>query len=147
MAFCWRGPIRTKQGREFLPQMYADVVEMNELSERVIGCAFQVLNTLGPGFLESVHENAMVHELRKAGLAVAQQQGITILYNGVVAGEYAVDPLVEARIIVELKAIKALDNAHAAQWINYLKATGLQLCLLLNLGKSRLVIRRFALGL
>ena len=120
---------------------------MNELSKRVIGCAFQVLNTLGPGFLEKVYENAMVHELRKVGLAVVQQQGITVLYDGVVVGEYAVDLLIEGRIIVELKAIRALDNAHAAQCISYLKATGLQLCLLLNFGKSRLEIRRFALGL
>jgi GxxExxY protein len=127
--------------------MHADGVEMNELSKRVIGCAFQVLNTLGPGFLEKVHENAMVHELRKAGVAVVQQQGITVLYDGVVVGEYAVDLLIEGRIIVELKAIRALDNAHAAQCISYLKATGLQLCLLLNFGKSRLEIRRFALGL
>jgi GxxExxY protein len=127
--------------------MHADGVEMNELSKRVIGCAFQVLNTLGPGFLEKVYENAMVHELRKAGLAVVQQQGITVLYDGVVVGEYAVDLLIEGKIIVELKAIRALDNAHAAQCINYLKATGLQLCLLLNFGKSRLEIRRFALGL
>jgi GxxExxY protein len=120
---------------------------MNELSECVIGCAFRVLNTLGSGFLEKVYENAMVHELRKTGLAVVQQRGIIVLYDGIVVGEYAVDLLVEDRIIVELKAIRALDNAHAAQCINYLKATGLQLCLLLNFGRSRLEIRRFALGL
>ena len=127
--------------------MDAYAVGINEISERVIGCAFRVLNALGPGFLEKVYENAMVHELRKAGLAVAQQQGVTVVYDGIVVGEYAVDLLVEGRIIVELKAIKALDSAHAAQCINYLKATGLQLCLLLNFGKARLEIRRFALGL
>lgn len=125
----------------------ADDVGINGLSERVVGCAFRVLDTLEPGFLEKVYENAMVHELRKAGLAVAQQQGVTVIYDGIVVGEYAVDLLVEGRIIVELKAIKALDSAHAAQCINYLKATGLQLCLLLNFGKPRLEIRRFALGL
>ena len=127
--------------------MDADDLGINEISERVIGCAFRVLNALGPGFLEKVYENAMVHELRKAGLVVAQQQGVTVVYDGIVVGEYAVDLLVEGRIVVELKAIKALDSAHAAQCINYLKVPGLQLCLLLNFGKARLEIRRLALGL
>ena len=127
--------------------MHADEAETNQLSERIIGAAFQVLNTLGAGFLEKVYENALAHELRKAGLTVAQQHGITVTYDGVVVGEYAVDLLVEGTIIVELKAIKALDNAHTAQCLNYLKATGLHLCLLLNFGKPRLEIHRIAHGL
>ena len=127
--------------------MHADEAETNRLSERIIGAAFQVLNTLGAGFLEKVYENALAHELRKAGLTVAQQHGITVTYDGVVVGEYAVDLLVEGTIIVELKAIKALDNAHTAQCLNYLKATGLHLCLLLNFGKPRLEIHRIAHGL
>ena len=127
--------------------MHADEAETNRLSERIIGCTFQVLNTLGDGFLEKVYENALGHELRKAGLVVAQQHAITITYDGVVVGEYAVDLLVEGTIIVELKAIKALDNAHTAQCLNYLKATGLHLCLLLNFGKPRLEIYRIAHGL
>jgi GxxExxY protein len=127
--------------------MHADEVAVNRLSERVIGCAFQVLNTLGAGFLEKVYENALAHELRKTGLIVAQQQGITVKYDGVAVGEYNVDLLVERTIIVELKAIKALDNAHTAQCLNYLKATGLHLGLLLNFGKSRLEIQRIAHGL
>jgi GxxExxY protein len=127
--------------------MHADQAGVNGLSERVIGCAFQVINTLGPGFLEKIYENALAHELRKAGLAVAQQQGVTVKYDGIVVGEYAVDLLVEGTIIIELKAIKALNGAHAAQCLNYLKATGLQLCLLLNFGRSRLEIQRFANGL
>jgi GxxExxY protein len=91
-----------------------------------------------------VYENALAHELRLAGLTVAQQQGITVIYDNVVVGEYSVDLLVEQTIIVELKAIKALDNAHTAQCLNYLKATGLHLCLLLNFGKPRLEIQRIA---
>ena len=114
------------------------------MSERIIGCAFQVLNTLGAGFLEKVYENAVAHELRKSGLTVAQQQGITVTYDGIIVGEYNVDLLVEETIIVELKAIRSLDNAHTAQCLNYLKATGLHLCLLLNFGKSRLEIQRIA---
>jgi GxxExxY protein len=126
--------------------MNADEGGANELSKRIIGCTFQVLNTLGPGFLEKVCENALAHELRKAGLTVAQQQGITVLYDGVVVGDCAFDLLVEQTIIIELKAIRALDNAHVAQCINYLKATGRRICLLLNFGESRLEIRRLAHG-
>jgi GxxExxY protein len=117
---------------------------VNRLSERIIGCAFRVLNTLGAGFFEKVCENALAHELRKAGLLVAQQQGITVIYDGIVVGDDNVDILVEGTIIIELKAIKALDNAHTAQCLNTLKATGLHLCLLLNFGKSRLAIQRIA---
>jgi GxxExxY protein len=96
------------------------------------------------GFLEKVYENALAPELRKAGLAVTQQPGIVVCYDGVVVGQYAVDLLVEETVMVELKAVKTLDGA---QCINYLKATGLPLCLLLNFGKSRIEIRRFANGL
>jgi GxxExxY protein len=127
--------------------MHADESGVNRLLERIIGCAFQVLNTLGAGFLEKVYENALAHELRRAGLTVAQQQGVTVIYDGVVVGEYSVDLLVEQTVIVELKAIKALDNVHTAQCLNYLKATGLHLCLLLNFGKPRLEIQRIAHGL
>jgi GxxExxY protein len=127
--------------------MHADETGANRLSERIIGCAFRVINTLGTGFLEKVYENALAHELRKAGLTVTQQQGIVIHYDGVVVGQYAVDLLVEATVMVELKAVKVLDGAHGAQCINYLKATGLPLCLLLNFGKSRIEIKRFANGL
>ena len=124
--------------------MHADEERINTLSERVIGCAFQVLNTLGSGFLEKIYENALVHELRKSGFAVAQQRGITVTYDGVIVGEYAVDLMVEETIIIELKAIKAFDDVHTAQALNYLKATGLHLCLLLNFGKPRLEIKRIA---
>jgi GxxExxY protein len=124
--------------------MHADETGVNRLSERIIGCAFRVINTLGAGFLEKVYENALAHELRKAGLAVTQQSGIVVCYDGVVVGQYAVDLLVEGTVMVELKAVKALDGAHDAQCINYLKATSLPLCLLLNFGKSRVEIKRFA---
>jgi GxxExxY protein len=120
--------------------MNADM--LNALSERIIGCAFTVANGLGSGFLERVYENALAHELRKAGLAVAQQQGVSVFYDDVIVGEYAADLLVEAAVIVELKAVRALDDVHQAQCMNYLRATGLQLCLLLNFGRPRVEIRR-----
>jgi GxxExxY protein len=127
--------------------MNADDTVVNRLSESIIGCAFTVANTLGSGFLEKVYENALAHELRKAGLVVAQQRGIIVRYDGVIVGEYAVDLLVEDAVLVELKAVRALDDIHRAQCLNYLRATGLQLCLLINFGKPRLEIKRIILCL
>ena len=127
--------------------MHADGKRLNELSGLVIGCSFTVLNTLGVGFLEKVYENALTLELRKAGLVVVQHRGVAVIYDGTVVGEYFVDLMGEESLLVELKTVKALDAAHRAQCVNYLKATGLQLCLLLNFGRSRLEIRRVALSL
>ena|ERR1039458_2117001 len=125
---------------------HADSTELNDLSGRVIGCAFTVLNTLGVGFLEKVYENALALELREAGLSVVQQSGARVHYKDVLVGEYLVDLLVEDVLLVELKAVKALDDVHRMQCTNYLKATGLRLCLLLNFGKSRLEIKRVVHG-
>ena len=116
---------------------------MNDhLSELIIGCAYTVANTLGAGFLEKVYENAFAHELRKQGLEVAQQSGITVYYDGIVAGEYIADLLVENEILVELKAVKSLDNVHMAQCLNYLKATRLQVFLLINFGTPHIEVKR-----
>jgi GxxExxY protein len=124
--------------------MHADEIRTNELSERIIGCAFRVLNTLGAGFLEKVYENTLAHEVREAGLSVEQQKGITVYYNGIVVGIYVADLVVEGTVVVELKAGKTLDPAYTAQCLNCLTATGLRLCLLLNFGRPRLEIHRFA---
>jgi GxxExxY protein len=126
---------------------HADSTRLNDLSGRVIGCAFTVLNTLGVGFLEKVYENALVQELRDAGLAVQQQHSVKVHYHGVVVGEYTTDLMVENALLVELKTVRALDDAHRMQCTNYLKATGLPLCLLLNFGKPRLEIKRVVRGL
>jgi GxxExxY protein len=112
--------------------MHADAIGADALSGRIIGCAFRVLNTHGAGFLEKVYENALALELREAGLSVARQQAITVYYNGIPAGDYVADLVVEGMVVIELKARKTLDPAHTAQCINYLKATGLHLCLLLG---------------
>ena len=122
--------------------MHGNQAELNRLSKLIIGRALAVANTLGPGFLEKVYENALAYELRKAGIAVAQQHGIVVLYDGAVVGEYAVDLLVEELVVVELKAIIALKDVHHAQCVNYLKATGFRMCLLLNFGGPRLQIKR-----
>jgi GxxExxY protein len=124
--------------------MHADTNRLNELSGHVTGCGFIVLNALGAGFLEKIYENALARELRKMGLVVAQQRGVTVTYDGMVMGEYFVDLLVEDILLVELKTVKMLDEANRAQCVNYLKATGLPLCLLLNFGTSRLEIKRLA---
>jgi GxxExxY protein len=121
---------------------HADRDRLNDLSGRVIGCAFAVLNSLGAGFLEKVYENALALELRTAGLAVAQQCSIKVRYKDVVVGDYCIDLLVEDMLLVELKTVRALDDTHRMQCANYLKGTGLHLCLLLNFGKPRLEIKR-----
>jgi GxxExxY protein len=123
---------------------HADVARLNELSRLVIGGAFTVLNTLG---LEKVYENALVHELRAGGLAVEQQYGIRVEYKGIVVGDYCVDLLAEHDLMVELKAVRALDDTHRLQCVNYLKGTGLHLYLLLNFGRSRLEVKRVVSGL
>jgi GxxExxY protein len=89
-----------------------------------------------------VYENALAQELCAAGLAVVQQKGIAVYYNGSVVGEYIADLVVEDAAVVGLKASKALDPAHTAQCINYLQATGLHLCLLLNFARLRLEVHR-----
>jgi GxxExxY protein len=122
--------------------MHGDEAELNRLSKVIIGCALTVANTLGSGFLEKVYENALAYELRKAGIAVAQQHGVVVLYDGDVVGEYTAVLLVERAVVVELKAIIALTDVHRAQCANYLKATGFRMCLLLNFGDLRLQIKR-----
>ena len=121
--------------------------EINALSRRVIGCAFTVLNTLGPGFLEKVYENALAHEMRKQGLDLEQQHPVRVHYDNVIVGEYFTDIIVEGRLIIELKVAKSFDDAHRAQCLNDLKASGLKLGLLLNFSKPRLEIERMANGL
>jgi GxxExxY protein len=127
--------------------MNANGPVLNALSKRIIGCALTVANTLGSGFLEKVYENALTYEVRKAGMAVVQQRGITVTYDGTTVGEYFVDLLVEEAVLVELKTVRALDNAHRAQCMNYLRATGMHLRLLMNFGMPRLEVRRVVLNL
>ena len=117
-------------------------LELDEMTKKIIGCAYAVHNKLGSGFLEKVYENALAYELRKQGLAVEQQYPIQVSYENVVVGDFVADLLVEGKIIVELKSVRVLDDAHSAQCINYLKGTGLQVCLLLNFGKERVEVKR-----
>lgn len=116
--------------------------ELDAVTEKIIGCIYRISNTLGSGFLEKVYENALAIELRKSGLKAQQQYGIQVKYDGAIIGEFAADLLIEEKVIIELKAAKALDEFHMSQCLNYLKATGLCVCLLVNFGKPKTEIRR-----
>ena len=117
-------------------------LKLDRITERIIGCVYKVSNILGSGFFAKVYENALTLELGNNALKVKQQHGIQVRYDGVVVGEFAADLLVEGKIIIELKATKALDDIHMAQCLNYLKTTDLSVCLLVNFGKPKAEIRR-----
>jgi GxxExxY protein len=115
---------------------------INEITEKIIGCAFTVSNTLGCGFLEKVYENALLLELKSVELKAVQQKPIDVYYRGNLIGEYVADLLVEDKVLVELKTVQGFDDTHFAQCLNYLKATGFEICLLFNFGKPELQIKR-----
>jgi GxxExxY protein len=113
-----------------------------DLTEKILAAAFKVQNTLGSGFLEKVYENSLAVELRKAGLLVEAQKPYPVRYEGAVVGEYLADLVVNAKVIVECKAVNVLDPIHEAQLMNYLKASGIKVGLLMNFGRPKLQYRR-----
>ena len=117
-----------------------------DVSRRVIGCALAVSTGLGTGFLESVYENALCVELSDQGIAFERQKELTVIYRSVEVGKFFADLVVEQRLLVELKALKQLTSEYEAQLMNYLRATGLRVGLLLNFGSPRLGIRRIVSG-
>jgi GxxExxY protein len=116
-----------------------------ELSERILGCCIWVHRALGPGFLEKVYEEAVSIELTKAGLGFERQKTVVIFYDQKPVGEHRLDLLVESRVVIELKACKEIEDVHLAIARSYLKATRLQLALVLNFAKPTLEIRRVVL--
>src|SRR5689334_24843634 len=116
--------------------------EGSYLSGEVFRCAFRVSNALGAGFLEKVYENALIMELRDSGIGVIQQPKVNVLYKGSVVGEYVADAIVDNRVVVEIKAVPCLNSQHESQALNYLRATGLKIALLLNFGRPRIEYRR-----
>jgi GxxExxY protein len=120
---------------------------LNGIFEQAVGAAYEVSNVLGSGFLEKVYERALVAELRSRGLQARPQVGITVTYKGQVVGEYFADIVVEDKLLIELKCADSLANEHMAQCINYLKASGLKLALLLNFQKPRVEWKRIVYGL
>lgn len=119
-------------------------VVKDELTEKIIACVYAVSNTLGSGFLEKVYHNALAHELSKNGLKIEREKEYKVLYDGIAAGEYYADIVVEERVVLELKAVQSLDQNHFAQCINYLKASGLKTCLLVNFGTPKAQIKRIS---
>jgi GxxExxY protein len=117
-------------------------LQLDGLTQKAIGCAYTVSNVLGSGFLEKVYENAFAHELRKTKAQVKQQHPIDVIYDGTVVGEFFADLVVDDAVLIELKAVKELDDVHLAQCMNYLKATGLKVCLLMNFAKPKVEVKR-----
>ncbi len=114
-----------------------------DLTQKILEGAFAVHNTLGCGFLEKVYSNALFFELRNMGLHCEQEVPFKVKYKDVVVGDYCADLIIEKRVLVELKACTGLDSVHEAQILNYLKASRIQVGLLLNFGKPKLQYRRF----
>jgi GxxExxY protein len=110
------------------------IFKHGELTGQVIEAFYMVYNRLGYGFLEKVYENALALELRKRGLHLQQQMPISVYYEGMIVGEYFADLLVEACVIVEIKAVERLCEEHSIQLLNYLKATAIEVGLLVNFG-------------
>src|SRR3954451_19460846 len=146
-ASCWSRWVGYRDDAEFFATdgapMSTEDRRFDGITEKIIGGAYRVGSKLGCGFLEKCYENALAHELRKAGLRVEQQVALKVWYDDVVVGEYVADLIVEGVVLVELKAIQSLDTIHSAQCINYLAATKLPVCLLINFGK-RVDMKRIA---
>ncbi|HVW86085.1 MAG TPA: GxxExxY protein [Bryobacteraceae bacterium] len=121
-------------------------IDLNSLSERVMGAVFDVSNSLGVGFLEKVYERALVRELSLRGIRAAGQVSCPVSYKGQCVGEYYADIVVEDILILELKCVERFTNEHTAQCLNYLRASGRPLCLLINFQRPKVEWRRIIIG-
>ena len=119
-----------------------DRTELNRIAKQIVGCAHAVGKVLKYGYLEKVYERALVYEIQKSGLKVDQQYGISVGYKDIVVGEYMADLLVEGCVLVELKTAKTFEDSHVAQCLNYLTATDLRICLLINFGEKAIEFKR-----
>ena len=118
----------------------------DSLTEQVLGAVFEVSNTLGAGFLEKVYERALLKELKLRGIRATPQVSFRVTYKGHCVGEYFADILVEDSLIVELKCVEGFCNEHTAQCINYLRASGRSLCLLINFRRPKVEWKRIVYG-
>ena len=112
-----------------MKEMSNDQPGDDQLTRSIIGCAFAVGNGLGIGFFEKVYENALANKLRKSGFTVDQQRAVDVVFEGDIIGTYVADLIVNNTVVLELKAVNSLSSVHAAQCLNLLKASGLQICL------------------
>ena len=127
--------------------MNADKRELiNDLQERVLGAVFEVANTLGSGFLEKVYERALLRELKLRGILAVSQAPFSVVYKEQCVGEYLADILVDNVLLVELKCVDRLSNEHMAQCLNYLRVSGITLCLLVNFQKPTVEWKRVVLN-
>ena len=117
-------------------------MKYKDLTEKIIGCAYRVYNTMGFGFLESVYEKCLLIELKKAGLRAQAQQPIKVLYDGQIVGEFIADIVVEDIIILELKSVRRVVTAHEIQLVNYLTATQKDVGLIINFGERKVEVKR-----
>jgi len=117
-------------------------MEYKDVTETIIGCAYRVYNKMGFGFLESVYEKCLLIELRKAGLDVEPQKPITVYYGDEIVGEFIADIVVNDTIILELKSVRRIIEAHEVQLVNYLVATGKPIGLILNFGERKVEVKR-----
>lgn len=122
-------------------------MDLNDITYAINGAVFEVNRVLGPGFLEKVYENALLIELNKRGLKVESQVPIKVRYKGGIVGEYLADIIVEGKVLVELKTVENLDKVHQAQLLNYLRATGIKVGLLVNMKHTKAEIKRMVLDL
>ena len=113
-----------------------------DITEKIIGAAYNVHNTLGSGFLEKVYQKSLAIELQALGFSFDMEKPIKVYYKGELVGDYIADIIVEDKVILEIKAIKELSNIHEVQLVNYLKATGIEVGLLINFGTSVEIKRR-----
>lgn len=118
--------------------MEEEKILYKDLSYKIVGLAIQVRKELGFGFLEKVYENSLMILLRENGIKAEQQVPVKVNFHGQIVGDYIADIIVEDSIILELKALDKINNVHKAQTLNYLKATGIKLAILLNFGKDSL---------
>ena len=126
--------------------MNADERKCNDLTERVLGAVFEVANILGAGFLEKVYERALLRELQLRGIPAVSQASFPVDYKGQCVGDYFSDILVDNALVIELKCTDHLTNEHMAQCLNYLRASGITLCLLVNFQKPIVEWKRIVLN-
>ena len=117
-------------------------MDHSDLTEKVIGCAYRVYNTLGSGFLESVYEKCLIIEARKYGLSVEAQKAVNVYYDEQIVGNFIADLIIDKKVIIELKAVRNLVVAHEVQLVNYLTATKIPIGLLINFGEAKVEVKR-----
>ena len=136
MALFYNGPLMNTDERGYF----------DALTERVLGAVFEVSNTLGAGFLEKVYQRALLHELRLRGIRASAEASFPVTYKGHRVGEYFADIVVEDVLVIELKCAERLSDEHIAQCLNYLRASGRTLCLLVNFQKPKVEWKRLVQG-